>query len=117
MPWIADLQGAATRIVLNLDVAGDRTLQRMADVGNDESVSVAPAAHIPLLEAGDVVVPERLVREQTTFFGIVDQPECVLDADDRERLPQQSAPVIALGLRRGVRSGIQALRSRRYCNS
>ena len=45
----ADLEFAAYWIVLNIDEVGDGSLERMADVVDEEIVAIVPAVHVELL--------------------------------------------------------------------
>ena len=94
-----DVETAGAWIVLDLDVSGDGSFERMADVVHDKAVTVVPSTHVELLEGGPVVGPVRLVKENVAVVLIgAHDADCILQRVEGKGLEQQALPVIGLAL-------------------
>ena len=58
------------RIVLDLDVSRDGALRRMADVIDDETVSIVLPPHVVLRQRSSIVCPKRFVEQQMAILCI-----------------------------------------------
>jgi hypothetical protein len=71
-------------------------LKRVADVVDEKAITIAPPVHVEVICGSQVVVPERLMKNQVASIRIRGKPDGVLKDEELERLPERWSPMKSL---------------------